>query len=306
MKTNYDICHEFAQGYKTNGRGSNIFYETETNGDRVLYSYGHHFAIARITPQGVCFFTTAYYSATTAKHVSNARGALCHYPLIFCPDPIRARECWKAWECEMREAEKALTFARKPEKYTAEIRHTLAQLRAYCEATGETAPEYAAEFEKIAETAQPRPEAREAAQREREAERQRAAQRAEWKREAEERREAQERARRLTQAERVQAWERGENVYLNWEDTAENVPLRIEARKGYKVVKTAKGVTVTIEAARRFYEALTRGEIQQGQKIDTGATTYTAGAIDSETVHVGCHTWKRAYLDNFAQILATI
>ena len=306
MKTNYDICHEFAQGYKTNGRGSNIFYETETNGDRVLYSYGHHFAIARITPQGVCFFTTAH-SATTAKHVSNARGALCQYPLIFCPDPIRARECWKAWEHEMGEAEKALTFARKRKKYTAEIRHTLAQLRAYCEATGETAPEYVAEFEKIAETAQPRREAREAAQREREAaqrereaERQRAAQRAQWKREA---------------------WERGENVYLNWEDTAENVPLRIEARKGYKVVRTARGVTVTIEEARRFYEALTRGEIQavspqfrytfsplshQEQKIDTGATTYTAGEITTDTVRVGCHTWKRAYLDKFAQTLAAI
>ena len=205
----------------------------------------------------------------------------------------------------MKESEKALTFARKPEKYTAEIRHTLSEIRAYFEATGETAPEYVTTFEKIAETAQPRPEAIAAAEQDREHARRMRAQRAEWKREAEERREAQEKARRLSRAERLEAWERGENVYLNWEDTAENVPLRIEARKGYKVVKTAKGVTVTIEAARRFYEALTRGQIQQGQRVDTGATTYTVGEIDAETVHVGCHTWKRSYLDNFARILAT-
>ena len=286
MKTNYDICHEFAQGYKTNGRGGNIFYETETNGNRFLYSYGYHFAIARITPAGQCFFTTSTYSVTTAKHISNARGALSHYDLIFCPDPSSAWECWEAWRNQLQTQEKNLIKAIKRTKAdrAAAILATLKQIETYCTATGEALPDYFGKYKAVAESQQPSAEGVQMVREERERERER-------KRAAE--------LRARLEAERVRAWERGETNWLSWRDTENNVPLRLEACKGYEIVNTGKGVKITIEAARRFYKALKAGEIQRGQSIDTGAETYTVREVTAEVVRVGCHTWQIAYLDNF-------
>ena len=306
MKTNAEICHDFANSWKENERGGNIFYETDHTGARTLYSYGRHFAVAKIDGGNV-FFTTRQYSVTTAKHISDARGALWGRELIFCPYPDGGKGVnFDAWEKSLKSTEKGLARARKTDKYTREIAHICAQVRTWCEATGETVPEFVRKYETIAQTATPSPEAIEAARVDRDNERRARIQREEWRREAKERREAQERARRLTQAERLEAWERGENVFLSWEDTADNVPLRVEARKGYKVVKTGKGVVVTIAAAREFYRALCAGEIHTGARVDTGAACYTVGEITPDTVRVGCHTWKRSYLDNFAHILETL
>lgn len=307
MKTNNEICHDFANSWRTSEKGGNIFFETESNGDRILYSYGHHFAIARISG-GVCFFTTSTYSNTTAKHISNARGAVSHYDLVFCPDPASSYQSFRSWESELKAQEKRLarTTEKNREKRAAELAATLRQIEIYCTATGEEKPLYFAEFSKVAETRTARPEAVAEAMRDRESERRAREAREQWARERAQEREARERARRLTSAERVQKWEQGENVFLSWEDTNENVPLRIEARKGYKVVKTGKGVTVTIEAARRFWAMLQAGEIQTGQRIDTGAAFYTAREVTPETVAVGCHTWRRSYLAEFSKVLETI
>lgn len=305
MKTNNEICHDFAHSWKESEQGGNIFYTTDRDGARTLYSYGYHFAIA-VIKGGNVYFTTRTYSNTTAKHISNARGALSHRDLIFCPHPENARLSFEAWERELFAADKRLARARDKGARADEIRAILAQITRFCEASEETAPAYVDKYARIAETQTASPEAVTAANEDKKNEKRARIQRAEWAREARERNEARERARRLTSAERVQAWEQGENVFLSWEDTSENVPLRVESRKGYQVVKTGKGVTVTIEAARRFYRALCAGEIRTGVRVDTSVSEYTAGETTPETVRVGCHTWKREYLDRFYKVIENL
>lgn len=290
MKSNWTICHEFAQGAKSNGRGSNIFYETESNGDRVLYSYGYHFAICRITQNGDCFFTTSRYSVTTAKHISYAHGATSQYTKIFCPDPCSSYNSFRAWGITLERQEKDLAkcINRNKPSRARDIYNTLHQIDIYCEKTGEKIPDYYAHYLECVERMQASSEVVENLKEERRREK--------------ERREREERER----AERVQAWERGESTYLNWKDTENNVPLRVENKKGYKIILTAKGVRVNIEKAKQFYHALKAGNLKPWDNVETGETTYRVREVTPEVVKVGCHTWQRAYLDNFYKVIANL
>ena len=69
---NNKLCEAFASSFRKStdeGKANNMFFEND-----VIYSYGHHFPIARIYRiTGIAKFTTRKYSVTTAKHKSIAR-----------------------------------------------------------------------------------------------------------------------------------------------------------------------------------------------------------------------------------------
>lgn len=290
MKTNADICHDFAQGTKENERGGNVFFETDYKGNRVLYSYGHHFPIAKITPEGDCFFTTSRYSVTTAKHISDAEGATRQYKKIYCPDPCSASNCFRAWGIILAGQEKDLAkcIRRNKASRAREIYRTLYQIDVYCEKTGEKIPDYYDHFFQCVQDVDASAECVENLKEERRRER--------------ERKEREERER----AERVKAWERGESNRLNWKDTENNVPLRVENKKGYKIILTGKGVRVNIEKAKQFYHALKAGNLHPWDKVETGETRFRVREITPEVVRVGCHTWKVSYLDEFYKVIANL
>jgi len=77
MVSNYDIAKMFAAG-RTKGRTKNVFIEGDT-----IYSYGHHFPIAKREPRLNGFlFNPLGYSSSTAKHKSNVRSALSGMDIV--------------------------------------------------------------------------------------------------------------------------------------------------------------------------------------------------------------------------------
>lgn len=285
MKTNYEICHDFVHSTKDSERSCNVFYETSYKGERVLYSYGHHFAIARQFSTDTYFFTTRKYSVTTGKHVSDARCALSHASLIFCPYPDgTAAANFDYWLKSLQGLEKELARARNKESRASEIKRIIAQVRAYCAVLGEKLPRFVRTFAAVADKVQPRQKtAREIARENR-------------KREEE----------RKKSAERVKDWEDGKNVHLSYTETEKNVPLRIEPHKGYYIIKTAKGVSCNIQLAKTFYYKLKSGELHPYELVETGTAHYRVRDVTAEFVQIGCHKFNRAYLDKFYNKLVTL
>ena len=106
---------------RTPGSG-NLFF----NGNPI-YSYGHHFEIARhvINTKGekAVLFTTRTYSNTTSGHISIVRSASSHLDRIYVPakdlsDPESNFNCWLSL---MENTASGLVKAKKPEIYTDKI-----------------------------------------------------------------------------------------------------------------------------------------------------------------------------------------
>lgn len=153
--TNYEICKAFAAGNKTSyvSLYSNIFYEGD-EAARVLYSYGHHFPIAKIEG-GICYFTTRGYSVSTAKHINLAESALSGYLKIYCPVPGNSRESFKYWENDLKGLERELLTARDKARRGAAIMCIVNQIKTYCRAAGVARPGWLSKFVHIANTLQP-------------------------------------------------------------------------------------------------------------------------------------------------------
>lgn len=75
MTSHSDVCYNWANKTGKGKRGHHVFYEGET-----IYSYGHHFPIARhtktLTDDECIFVTTQSYSSSTAAHTGLARHAI--------------------------------------------------------------------------------------------------------------------------------------------------------------------------------------------------------------------------------------
>lgn len=82
LGTSSQVAHVWAQQTQEHGRGGtrdNIFFHGPA-----LYSYGTHFLLAYIMPDGVALLNTDTYSVTTSKHKGEARNAARHrqcYPV---------------------------------------------------------------------------------------------------------------------------------------------------------------------------------------------------------------------------------
>lgn len=80
---NDQVAHLWANKSRQQAKGSNVFFEGNT-----IYSYGHHFPMARLY-KGVVLYTTGSYSVTTAKHLSIVRRA-CSHLTVFNVDDVSA------------------------------------------------------------------------------------------------------------------------------------------------------------------------------------------------------------------------
>ena len=84
MKTSFknhsEVAHIWAQQSQESGNAGNIFFNGKS-----IYSYGHHFEIARFIIEDIVFFTTRTYSNTTAKHKSIVLSAISHKNVFVVP-----------------------------------------------------------------------------------------------------------------------------------------------------------------------------------------------------------------------------
>jgi hypothetical protein len=76
---NSEIAEIFAQGSRA-AHSKNMFIDGDT-----IYSYGHHFPIAKRFDAGGFIFTTSGYSVSTSIHKGHVRRALNGKQLIFLP-----------------------------------------------------------------------------------------------------------------------------------------------------------------------------------------------------------------------------
>ena len=88
FSSNSQLAHAWANQLQPEGRASNMFFK-----GHVIYSYGHHYEIARFitAPNGenVCFVNSNGYSNSTAKHTRHVLNAIPGGIFIFnCPFDI--------------------------------------------------------------------------------------------------------------------------------------------------------------------------------------------------------------------------
>jgi hypothetical protein len=79
-----ELPHVWASQRQDEGRtpnGSMYFYKS------IIYSYGSHFPIAQIRPNGKVIMTWRSYSVSTAKHISKVRSAVSHREIVYCYNP---------------------------------------------------------------------------------------------------------------------------------------------------------------------------------------------------------------------------
>lgn len=100
-----ELIHQWAHG-APDAKCGNVFHR-----DGTLYSYGHHFPVARIVEiEGapVALFNPDRYSVSTSKHQSFARGAAWHLPCHYIPislwDTIRDAATLASAIAQAREA----------------------------------------------------------------------------------------------------------------------------------------------------------------------------------------------------------
>lgn len=83
LKSNKEVAHYWANQVQSEGRGSSFYFV----GPRI-YSYGSHFLIARILPNGTFVWGTHSYSPSTGRHQSYARNAIPQgAKIVYCHDP---------------------------------------------------------------------------------------------------------------------------------------------------------------------------------------------------------------------------
>lgn len=78
-----ELAHVWAQQTHAEGKSGNMFFE-----GRAIYSYGHHFCIARFVDSQTVLFTIRDYSPTTAQHKSIVRNAITNKTVFYVPSGI--------------------------------------------------------------------------------------------------------------------------------------------------------------------------------------------------------------------------
>ena len=287
--SNAQTAHNFANNINYNNNAGNLYWIRKGENIRVIYSYGPHFPIALIDEAArVCLFTTRGYSNSTARHINDVRAALPGwYRLIFCYNPEASdADNLKDYADGIKEQALKLANARTAataERYADEIRNIWNTANAYAEYK-KLKPAALKELKKIHEKATSE-EGRARLKWESDHAREIAAKAA--------KRAAAKKAREI--AKRVKEWEQGNREYLNYKDCAENVPLRAEARKGYTIIKTGKGVEIPLIEAQRF-----AGLVLSGDLSGASVENYRVYSADASRVVIGCHTFKTDYLKTWA------
>lgn len=269
-KTNYDIAHEFAYGATEGHTGNwNMFIEGDC-----IYSYGHHFCIAKRVGKGAVLMTTRTYSRSTAKHIGYVWSATRHMDHIYCYNPNASHaENQRRFLEGIKGLLPNLAKSRKPEKWIHEIQAISERAKKYCEFFGIKMEKDLAMFVQ-SEDLNKTNEAYE----------------------AELRRRAFREHKLLMKKKREQLekWHNFEGCgYVGGLDYQE---LRVNKANKNRI-ETTMDVEIPFEVAREFYEKLKSGAIKVGDKL----FYYVVRRMDRNEIAIGCHTFKRRYLMDFGK-----
>lgn len=281
------VSHVWASQSQSHGRAGNIFFE-----DDKIYSYGHHFCIARFAPEfgNVVLFTNRGYSNSTAKHKGIVSRAIPdNYSVIYCLDPSKDTEFnlyyWLNHVNQYR-----TEFANKKHKISrgnlaVKIQSYINEARHYFDAMQAAYPEWFTQSE---------------------AELSAIKYITERNIQLEIKREARREALRIEQAkkasERMEKWLNGENTY-----TGDFYHLDTMLRLNGDQVETSRGAFIPIQDAINLYPMLTRAK-ESGKNLDFGLHTVKIGnyqfrSFDGELLTIGCHVIKWDQIQSIAKQL---
>lgn len=133
LKDRQEVAHYWANKVQSEGQAGNVFFI----GDKI-YSYGHHFCIARHIP-GFVVFNTSGYSSSTGQHKSIVLNACHHIPRVYCINPDGSAKNNR--DSALRQVENALIAGEKKgirqttiDKCKAQALHYAEQFNAYLSA----------------------------------------------------------------------------------------------------------------------------------------------------------------------------
>jgi hypothetical protein len=286
-RNNHDLAHSWAHQLKTEDKGSSFFYVGPK-----IYSFGHHFCIARILPSGVVVFGTHRWSGSyTSRHQSLARSAVSHKKLVYCHDPdASARE---NRETTLKEIAAALiegeSLRKKPHtRAAAKARaiHLAEEFNEYLAAipakeVHATQPIDLSQFDAIREEAQQAKALAEAEAKERE------------------------KRRVVEYQERLDRWRRFDyHGFLGM-----NVPDALRLSKDGQNVETSRGANIPVSHAKRLWPLIENVRaVKQpltGRDFKLGHYTLTEIKADGSIV-VGCHNISYAEIETIAKMLGLL
>jgi hypothetical protein len=148
VNTPQQTAHLFANKLQSEARTQtkNLFFYNEK-----IYSYGHHFCIAKHYKNEL-LFTLRSYSNTTSKHIQHVRNASNHINKIYCYYPDGSPEQnFNAWKDEAEKNIDKLANARKPEKYIFELQRINDEAQKYAKALNTKIPALLSKITDISE-----------------------------------------------------------------------------------------------------------------------------------------------------------
>ena len=264
--SNSEVAHRFATGIGERCTGSHMFFE-----GNIIYSYGYHFPMA-IKWNGYVLYNDERYSISTCKHQGYVLGACSHMDIVHCAT-LEHFDTWgmkktagfvgrnlKLWLDEVGELTKKMALARKPEKWLSEILRIVDKVDRFCKVFGEDVPSELFKYTDEEYVAKAKEFAKQEMKEEREREQRR-------------------------QAEEIRKFHEFKKSWVN-------LPYQIVRYRSEKNrFETSKGVEIPYEIGKRFYEALRDGLLKVGDKV----LYYRVNKV-GDTIHIGCHTFKKKYL----------
>jgi hypothetical protein len=285
LENHNQVAHYWAAQAQPEGRANNMFFSGDT-----LYSYGTHYAIARIYKREdgarLALFNARGYSVSTAKHTSIARRAVSHITSMTAVDHAPAFHGVPDHAANINyfinEGIRAVMAARRAKRNAimhADDRDTwencFKQYTAFFNVDTANVPAFpsfeAGELATFKEK------------------------RAIYDALEDKRQEARKAAHMAAALDKFDAWKAGEDVSTS-QLYAFPGALRIKGDR----VETSRGAAVTIPAARVAIAAWQAGTLTPGQDIGP----YTLNQATPEGVKIGCHDIPAAAIEELAALLA--
>lgn len=274
-----ETMHIWAQQTQNEGRCGNVFFEGPS-----IYSYGHHFEIARFITRDIVLFTTRDYSVTTSGHKAGVRSAVTHKTVYTVPSFTDHVENVRYYMQEAESFPIKIKRARTNAGYYQEqMINTIQQARQYVETFAPEIPHSLIAGAKALFNKLERGQYSDIIEAQEQA-----------RKEQLERKRARLEASRREAAERLEQWKRGEDVYFQFF----LFPTMLRVKGGE--IQTSRGARVPIDAALAMYEDLKAGRPVHGVTVGH----YTVTSFDGETLRVGCHEIPLTEMDRLYTIVS--
>lgn len=282
---NKQVAHLWANKSRESANGSHFFFEGDT-----IYSYGHHFPIAR-HHKGCVLFTQKDYSVTTSRHKGYVRCACSHLEVFHVDDVTKdpSGKDVKEYARRIQDAAMACARARNPQWKLDSLTRLITEANDFCLKFGFqtrfSAPENFDELKIRAKAAS-----------------QKLARQTRLKNERIER----------ENQEAVTRWLAGEPISLPY--TIQKVYLRVKTQDVDKlspanietyatVMQTSKGATVPLSEAEKAFRFVMlkreKGWHRNGEQCSIGE--FQLDAVNEQGVIAGCHRVSWDEIERFAK-----